>query len=885
MNLFKIFILISPLLFLCFSNKALASQGNPDIYYVEEENTIYVSPTQDEIETIVNLRDIYNTIDNENILREESPKVWILNANLWIKGVSAAEKEIILQLTDETVTWLKLESNDLGFIWLKTYNGNFFIQNIKITSWDSISETFDTNYENGRSFILVKYNSRMDIADSELAYLGYSDGESYGVSWRIAEGTLGQYLVTGEVSGSDFHHNYFGAYSFGAQGMVFKNNEFHHNIQYGLDPHDDSNGFLVEENIFYENGNHGLIFSKRCINNIIRNNISRNNALSGMMLDKQSNNNIVENNTAYGNVNGIAIYESDNNTIKNNAVYQNERGILLKDQPTHNTIEENQIYGNSQYGIYFYSGATENTILNNNIYSNIETGIYIKSFNNIIGPGNLIHDNGYGVSFYEPEANGNTVKENQIYENKKDGVAINYNSQNIVENNGIYENSGGSGVRIRQGTDNEIKNNEIYDNYYQGIYIYENSNYNEISGNNIYNNLWRGIYVAQSNNNEINNNTVTSNNSYGIYLYGISSFNNVYDNTVEGNSRGIYLKEAVNNNTFERNSIFNNAEEGLYVYSSALNTIRDNDVYNNKIGIRLQLALENVIANNDAHDNFEQGIGASIGSDKNIIFENKIYGNDKYGVYISDSSENDINSNTIAANNQYGIYFYNGSNQNTAFGNTVESHEKGVYIKLSNDNEINQNIIRLNSYAVYLYEAQNNIFVENALLDNINNYYYAKFQANNIIKDTNSMAVKIADDASSMTIISAENYVFKNSKDLSTVADSNKTSILLTRAITGSVATFEKLNFKVIPSLSQVNVAPLTWETTSDYYKKWTEAPVAASMGIKHEIGDLNPNTNYSVFMDGELLNNYTSSDEGWIEFTCNSVDVFKKVFEIKEKS
>jgi len=54
--------------------------------------------------------------------------------------------------------------------------------------------------------------------------------------------------VTGEVRGSSFHHNYYGAYSFGAQEMIFQNNEFHHNIQYGLDPHDDSNNFLVEGN-------------------------------------------------------------------------------------------------------------------------------------------------------------------------------------------------------------------------------------------------------------------------------------------------------------------------------------------------------------------------------------------------------------------------------------------------------------------------------------------------------------------------------------------------------------------------------------------------------------------------------------------------------------
>src|SRR3989304_7044669 len=163
----------------------------------------------------------------------------------------------------------------------------------------------------------------MDIYNSELAYLGHprtkpEDQSVYGVSMRMTPAKYPYSLLTGEVLNSKFHHNYFGAYTYGATSMIWRNNEFYKNARYGLDPHDDSNGFLVEDNKFYDNGTHGLIFSKRCINNIIRNNISYNNKLAGIMLHELSNDNIIEDNMLYGNNEGISLDNSSKNIIRKN---------------------------------------------------------------------------------------------------------------------------------------------------------------------------------------------------------------------------------------------------------------------------------------------------------------------------------------------------------------------------------------------------------------------------------------------------------------------------------------------------------------------------------------------------------------------------------------
>ena len=74
----------------------------------------------------------------------------------------------------------------------------------QVYAWDTIANSVDENEDDGRSFISAisevitddaqtcdgkaKSNmgeARMDIEDSEMAYLGFQDGESYGLSWKV----------------------------------------------------------------------------------------------------------------------------------------------------------------------------------------------------------------------------------------------------------------------------------------------------------------------------------------------------------------------------------------------------------------------------------------------------------------------------------------------------------------------------------------------------------------------------------------------------------------------------------------------------------------------------------------------------------------------------
>ncbi len=381
----------------------------PSIYYSEESNTIYVEGRG----ASVTLQDIA-AADGFNHIKEVSSGVWHLTSSLYLGNGST------LRLTKADAHWIRLESNKDGFVNILGYNTRLSLDGVKVTSWDTANNTYDLNHADGRSYILVRANSRFDIKNSELAYLGYKKdvkaaGGTYGVSWRIPSRTFGKYLITGEVYKSKFHHNYFGAYTYGATGMIWEGNEFYDNIEYGLDPHDDSNSFLVKGNVFRNNGNHGLIFSKRCFNNYIVNNKSYNNDLHGIMLHEDSDSNVITKNLVYGNHDGIAIYLSKDNLIFDNTVHDNVNGVRINKDSANNTVRNNTIHNNEKNGIYIYDNSSVNYLESNYIVNN-DRGIYLKSDSNRV-INNLISKNRYNFALTKSRTNS-------IYNNIVDSSTV-----------------------------------------------------------------------------------------------------------------------------------------------------------------------------------------------------------------------------------------------------------------------------------------------------------------------------------------------------------------------------------------------------------------------------------------------------------------------------
>ena len=397
---------------------------------------------------VFTLTDIINDPDITSAMLELSNatnKTWLLKYNLLLREGTT------LNLIGDSgdVNWLRMASDSSTGVWLKARNGNINIQDTKITSWDDGAGAVDTDdTDNGRAYISLQsrfdgrataaatacdvnggtqepYESRLDIVNSEIGYLGYNAGESYGVSMKVYDATglvpdrdiYEMVDIFGSIIDSTIHDNYFGAYTFGAYCMDVTGNKFEDNIQYGFDPHDDSDHIVIDNNIMRRNGNHGLICSKYCDNLQITNNQTYSNLGNGIMIHREVTDSLLQNNISYLNGDsGIAVFDSYDNIIDNNTIDNNAKA-----------------------GIRFSVGASDNTITNNMITS-LELG----------GTGD-----GYAIYLYEGSdttSEGGTKKPtNNLFQNN---VVVGYHSpiiyakeaQDNTFEDGTYEGKAGSSM-------------------------------------------------------------------------------------------------------------------------------------------------------------------------------------------------------------------------------------------------------------------------------------------------------------------------------------------------------------------------------------------------------------------------------------------------------
>ena len=218
--------------------------------------------------------------------------------------------------------------------------GTINMKGVKVTSWNGTGPDTDLTVPSGgtrgRAFVrAVSFmdgstprQSRMNIVDSDLGFLGYNAAESYGVSYKArgcgssTPAICNVLDVFGTQTGSTFHDNYIGTYTWGAKDMQFDHNKYTHNKYYGLDPHDDSDFLTITGNEFSGNGNHGLICSERCDHLTITGNTSSHNTSAtaethGIMLHQGVTETLVANNIGeQHHRRGIVVFDSDSRQDK-----------------------------------------------------------------------------------------------------------------------------------------------------------------------------------------------------------------------------------------------------------------------------------------------------------------------------------------------------------------------------------------------------------------------------------------------------------------------------------------------------------------------------------------------------------------------------------------
>ncbi len=394
------------------------------------------------------LSDIYTATSQYPVLQVIPPpngatsKIWLLKANLQLSnGATLTIKGSSLGGDADEVRLLSNNSSVANsYVYIKADWGRLIFNKTKVTSWNQSANAPDTEYSTyKRAFISVRSNlaadgitpleSRMDITDSDMGYLGYYNAESYGLSWKVSSpiSTFNTVDVLGDVTNSKLHNNYFGFYSYGGQNMNITGNEVYDNAKYGLDPHDDSDYLVISNNYVHDNGDHGIICAERCDNLTITGNNSVNNLGHGIMLYSNITDSLVSGNTATGNEEaGIALQESFNNTVQNNTLASNNYGILLQLGSANNIIQNNIIKSSINEGIYVYKST--DTIMT--------TGDDGRPKNNIFTGNTISSSGGDAIKLQDSDTNvfNNNTLSNELTIRTEYGVGNSF-SANLLPSN------------------------------------------------------------------------------------------------------------------------------------------------------------------------------------------------------------------------------------------------------------------------------------------------------------------------------------------------------------------------------------------------------------------------------------------------------------------
>jgi poly(beta-D-mannuronate) C5 epimerase len=353
-------------------------EGPQCIEYDATENTIMIDCDY------ASFGDVIRTVNYQSVLEKlEEDGEYLLKANLRIADGATFEMSSNEE-ADGNLQYLKIAGEN-GII----VHGRIVINGIKITSWDVSSNDIvqqDNNGSVSRGYIQFDASEGSEIINSEFAYLGYDelgrrgfDLHGEGAS-RFGYGPSRDMVIRDSV----FHHMWRAFYSTGAYNITIDRNEFHHNLNYAVDPHSGTHDMNITNNWVHHNPI-GIICSVNCSNILIEGNKVENNIRAGIFFSRNMSESIARNNQIYNATSGIIISESSNNLIYDNTIEAvTSEGILLfnpSEPPYDGLAEDNLVYNNiisnSEDGI---SAARSNdNILENNMFSNIQSSEYSLS--------------------------------------------------------------------------------------------------------------------------------------------------------------------------------------------------------------------------------------------------------------------------------------------------------------------------------------------------------------------------------------------------------------------------------------------------------------------------------------------------------------------------
>jgi parallel beta-helix repeat protein len=356
-------------------------EGSKCIDYEAAENTITLDCDH------ASFGDVISTITNQSILEKlEEDGEYLLKANLRVTD------DVTFEMTsneDDNLRYLKIAGAH-GII----VHGRILIDGVKITSWDTSTNDVvqqDRSGSVGRGYIQFDASEGSEITNSEFAYLGYNERGRRGFDLHGQESSRFGYGPTRdmEIRDSEFHHMWRAFYSTAAYDITIDGNEYHHNLNYAVDPHSGTHDMNITNNWVHHNSI-GIICSLNCSNILVEGNKVEDNIRAGIFFSRNMTDSIARNNQIYNATSGIIVSESRDNQVYDNTIEAaTSEGILLfnpSELDDGGFTEDNLVYNNT-----ILSSATGinairsyDNILEKNTFSNIASSEYLLSRNSSI---------------------------------------------------------------------------------------------------------------------------------------------------------------------------------------------------------------------------------------------------------------------------------------------------------------------------------------------------------------------------------------------------------------------------------------------------------------------------------------------------------------------
>ena len=189
---------------------------------------------------------------------------------------------------------------------------------------------------------------------------------------------------------------------------------------------------------------------------------------------------------------------------------------------------------------------------------------------------------------------------------------------------------------------------------------------------------------------------------------------------------------------------------GIYLHGvNHCNISCNNASKNERYGIYLSSSSNNIIACNTVNNNL---FGIHLyGSSSNTLTGNAANSN-RYGMYLYSSNNNSLADNDAKDNAWYGIRLTSSSNNSLAGNDASNNNWYGVYLRSSSSNEIRGNDVTNNNwYGVCLYSSSSNSITGNTVSGN--NWYGIRLlsSSNNIIYNNYLSNTKNAQDSCTNT--------------------------------------------------------------------------------------------------------------------------------------